>query len=140
MKERTYSISELAREFDITTRTIRFYEERGFISPRRIGQQRRYSNSDRVRIKLILRGKRIGLSLAESVEIIEMYEPRGNNMAQLQTLIERIAERRAQMIRQRADIDAMLDSLNEVEALCRSTLADRQADADVSAARARRTG
>ena len=126
MKERTYSISELAREFDITTRTIRFYEERGFISPRRIGQQRRYSNSDRVRIKLILRGKRIGLSLAESVEIIEMYEPRGNNMAQLQTLIERIAERRAQMIRQRADIDAMLDSLNEVEALCRSTLADRQ--------------
>ena len=69
-----------------------------------------------------------------------MYEPRGNNAAQLQTLIERIAERRAQMIRQRADIDAMLDSLNEVEALCRSTLADRQTEADVSAARARRTG
>ena len=140
MKDRTYSISELAREFDITTRTIRFYEERGFISPRRIGQQRRYSSTDRVRIKLILRGKRIGLSLAESVEIIEMYEPRGNNAAQLQTLIERIAERRAQMIRQRADIDAMLDSLNEVEALCRSTLADRQTEAHVSAARARRTG
>ena len=71
MGERSYSISELAREFGITTRTIRFYEEKGYIHPRREGRQRRYTPADRVRIKLILRGKRIGLSLAESVEIID---------------------------------------------------------------------
>jgi DNA-binding transcriptional MerR regulator len=127
MADRSYSISELAREFGITTRTIRFYEERGFVSPRRIGGQRRYSGADRVRIKLILRGKRIGLSLAESVEIIDMYEPHGNNAAQLQVLIQRIADRREQMLRQRADIDAMLDSLGEVDTLCRAALAEKTA-------------
>ncbi len=140
MNERTYSISELAREFDITTRTIRFYEERGFISPRRIGQQRRYTNADRVRIRLILRGKRIGLTLSESVEIIDMYDPSGSNAAQLQVLIARIADRREQMIRQRADIDAMLDSLDEVDGLCRSALADRQATPNNPIKKARRAG
>ncbi len=140
MSDRTYSISELAREFDITTRTIRFYEERGFIAPRRIGQQRRYSNADRVRIKLILRGKRIGLSLAESVEIIDMYDPSGSNAAQLQTLIERIAARREQMIRQREDIDDMLESLNDTESLCRSALAEKRSATGSSHSRTRRTG
>ena len=140
MTDQTYSISDLAREFDITTRTIRFYEERGYISPRRIGHQRRYTSADRVRIKLILRGKRIGLSLAESVEIIDMYEPSGNNAAQLQALIDRIAERREQMIRQRADIDAMLDSLSDVDALCRSALAEKQSAPGIPPTRARRAG
>lgn len=140
MSERTYSISELAREFDITTRTIRFYEERGFIAPRRIGQQRRYSSADRVRIKLILRGKRIGLSLAESVEIIDMYDPSGNNAAQLQTLIERIAARREQMILQREDIDAMLASLSDIDSLCRAALADKRSATGSSHSRTRRTG
>lgn len=140
MSDKTYSISELAGELEITPRTIRFYEERGFIRPRRIGQQRRYSSADRVRIKLILRGKRIGLSLAESVEIIDMYEPSGNNAAQLQALIERIAERRAQMIRQRADIDAMLESLREVDGLCRAALAEKASAHESPLAKTRRTG
>ncbi len=140
MNDKTYSISELAGELEITPRTIRFYEERGFICPHRIGQQRRYTSADRVRIKLILRGKRIGLSLAESVEIIDMYDPSGNNAAQLQTLIERIAERRAQMIRQRADIDAMLESLREVDGLCRAALAEKASAPDSTLVKTRRTG
>ncbi|MHA7817772.1 MAG: MerR family transcriptional regulator [Pseudohaliea sp.] len=127
MGERSYSISELAREFAITTRTIRFYEEKGYIHPRREGGQRRYTPADRVRIKLILRGKRIGLSLAESVEIIDMYEPGASNAAQLASLIERIKERRSQLLHQRADLDAMLESLDEVEGLCRDALEERRA-------------
>jgi len=131
--ERSYSISALAREFGITTRTIRFYEEKGYIHPRREGGQRRYTAADRVRIKLILRGKRIGLSLAESVEIIDLYEPGANNAAQLASLIERIAERRAQLTRQRDDLDAMLASLDEVETLCRGALDERRASDDARA-------
>jgi DNA-binding transcriptional MerR regulator len=132
--ERSYSISELAREFGITTRTIRFYEEKGYIHPHRDGQQRRYTAADRVRIKLILRGKRIGLSLAESVEIIDMYEPGASNAAQLASLIERIAERRTRLLRKRADLDAMLESLDEVEGLCRDALEDRRAEDSARAA------
>jgi DNA-binding transcriptional MerR regulator len=127
--ERSYSISELAREFGITTRTIRFYEEKGYIHPRRQGGQRRYTPADRVRIKLILRGKRIGLSLAESVEIIDMYQPGENNAAQLASLIDRIEARRAQLLRQRADLDAMLAGLDEVDGLCRDALAQRRGEA-----------
>ena len=129
MGERSYSISELAREFGITTRTIRFYEEKGYIHPRREGGQRRYTPADRVRIKLILRGKRIGLTLAESVEIIDMYQPGENNAAQLASLIERIEARRAQLVRQRADLDAMLASLDEVDSLCRDALEERRNEA-----------
>jgi DNA-binding transcriptional MerR regulator len=138
MGDDSYSISELAREFGITTRTIRFYEEKGYIHPHRDGQQRRYTAADRVRIKLILRGKRIGLSLDESVEIIDMYEPGASNAAQLESLIARIGERRAHLLRQRADIDATLKSLDEVETLCRGALADRRREGgDESPARRR---
>ena len=114
-----FSISELAREFDISTRTIRFYEEKGFIKPSREGQRRIYSTADRARIRLILRGKRIGLSLAESMEIINMYNPGESDAAQLDSLLERIAERRAALERQRQDLDDMLGALDEVEGLCR---------------------
>ncbi len=115
-----YSISELAREFDISTRTIRFYEERGYIQPERHGQKRIYSPADRARIRLILRGKRIGLSLAESVEIIDMYDSQGSDRAQLDSLLERISERRETLQQQQRDLDAMLGALDEVEALCLS--------------------
>jgi DNA-binding transcriptional MerR regulator len=82
-----------------------------------------------VRIKLILRGKRIGLSLAESVEIIDMYEPGASNAAQLESLIARVGDRRQQLLRQRADIDAMLGNLDEVETLCRDALQARRRSA-----------
>ena len=71
----TYTISDLARELDITTRAIRFYEEQGMLSPERRGQERIYSPRDKVSLKLILRGKRIGFSLAECRELIELYDP-----------------------------------------------------------------
>ncbi|MFV0275766.1 MAG: MerR family transcriptional regulator, partial [Parahaliea sp.] len=92
MPDRTYSISDLAGEFGVTTRTIRFYEEKGLVHPRRDGQKRLYSPADRVRIKLILRGKRIGMSLQESVEVIDLYDPEHSNEEQLHSLINTIRE------------------------------------------------
>lgn len=122
MSEQTYSISELAQEFGVTTRTIRFYEEKGLISPRREGQHRRYTPADRVRIKLILRGKRIGMSLDESAEVLGMYNP-ADNAGQLETLLGKVDERRERLLEQKRDIDAMLAGLDEVQALCRQALA-----------------
>jgi DNA-binding transcriptional MerR regulator len=121
----TYSISELANEFGITTRTIRFYEEKGLIAPKREGRKRLYSPADRVRIKLILRGKRIGMSLQESVDLIDMYDPQRNNEQQLQSLLANVDERRAALLQQRKDIDDMLAGLDEVQALCATALSKR---------------
>ena len=98
---RFHTISELAKEFDVTTRTIRFYEEKGLIHPGRDGQRRLYTPADRVRIKLILRGKRIGLTLAECVEVIDMYDPDHNNLEQLHSLIDKVAQRRALLLQQK---------------------------------------
>ena len=122
MAEQTYTISELAKEFDVTTRTIRFYEEKGYIQPLREGNRRLFSAADRVRIQLILRGKRIGLSLQESVEVIDMYDPKHNNAEQLHSLRLTVQERRALLERQQKDINDMLDGLAEVEAMCEQAL------------------
>ena len=123
MPEKTYTISELASEFGITTRAIRFYEEKGLVSPRREGSRRLFSPADRVRIKLILRGKRIGMTLDECVEVIDMYDPGNNNAEQLQTLLRSVDERRAKLLQQKKDIDDMLAGLDEVQNLCESALA-----------------
>ena len=123
MTGKTYSISDLAREFGVTTRTIRFYEEKGLVNPLREGQKRLYSNADRVRIKLILRGKRIGMTLRECVDFIDMYDPEHNNADQLRSLIEDVKSRRAQLLQQRQDLDAMLAGLDEVQGLCEASLA-----------------
>ena len=114
-KKKTYSIGELAREFDVTTRTIRFYEDQGLVSPSRRGQTRIYSPADRVTLKLILRGKRLGFSLAESKELIGMYQPQGDNRHQLLALQEKIHQRRAQLEQQLHDIQAMQQELDDVE-------------------------
>ena len=124
MSNQTYTISELAKEFGITTRTMRFYEEKGLISPRREGHKRLYSSADRVRIKLILRGKRIGMSLNESVEVIDMYDPEHNNADQLHSLISTVQHRRELLRQQKRDIDDMLNGLQEVQSLCESALDD----------------
>ena len=123
VSERTYTISELAKEFGVTTRTIRFYEEKGMISPLREGQKRLYTLADRVRIKLILRGKRIGMSLQECVEFIDMYDPEHNNTDQLHSLIADVKERRAVLLHQKKDIDAAIAGLDEVQSLCERALA-----------------
>ena len=111
----TYSISDLAKEFDITTRTIRFYEDKGLLSPSRRGQTRIYSAGDRTKLKLILRGKRLGFSLEQSGEIIKMYDPSSNNEEQLTTLCESIRKKREH---QQHDIGIMLLDLQESEERC----------------------
>ncbi len=118
----TYSISDLARELDITTRTIRFYEEQGMLTPERRGQERIYSARDKVTLKLILRGKRIGFSLAECRELIELYDPTGNHK-QLETFMRKIAERREQLRQQLLDIEQMQLELDTAEERCLSAMA-----------------
>ena len=122
MNRHHYTISELASEFDITPRTIRFYEEKGLLQPAREGQKRLFSASDRVRLNLILRGKRCGLSLEESRDIIDMYEPGQNNAEQLNSLLGKIEQRRGILQAQLADMRQMLDELDEVQARCEKAL------------------
>lgn len=119
----SYSISELAREFEVTPRTIRFYEAEGLIAPLRDGQRRIYRPRDRVRLKLILRGKRLGFSLKEIAEIIDLYDAPPGEVGQLETLLARIAARRADLAQKRADIEAAIAHLDGVAADCRGRLA-----------------
>jgi len=118
----TYSISDLADEFSVTTRTIRFYEEKRLLKPSREGTRRVYSPADRTKLRLILRGKRLGLSLNESAEIILMYGTEGSNHRQLQSLIAKIQEKRAELKRQQTDLKAMLRELTDAENKCRAAL------------------
>jgi DNA-binding transcriptional MerR regulator len=111
----TYSISDLAGEFDVTTRTIRFYEEKSLLDPRREGTRRIYSPADRTKLRLILRGKRLGFSLDESAEIILMYGTPGNNRKQLEKLVAKIQEKHAELKRQQNDLRAMLKELTGAE-------------------------
>lgn len=120
-QEITYSIGELARDFDVTTRTIRFYEEAGLLNPAREGQQRVYTDADRVKLKLILRGKRLGFSLSESRGIIEMYDPESGNKKQINALISKIQERREQLNEQMREIHLMMVELDEAEKRCLDT-------------------
>lgn len=118
MSSQTYSISDLARELDITTRAIRFYEEQGLLSPERRGQERIYSPRDKVSLKLILRGKRIGFSLAECRELIELYDPTRGNQKQLHSMLAKITERREQLEQQLLDIEQMKLELDTAEERC----------------------
>jgi DNA-binding transcriptional MerR regulator len=118
----TYSISDLAKEFDITTRTIRFYEDKDLLSPTRNGQTRIHSSVDSTNLKLILRDKRLGFSLDQSHQIIQMYEPNQNNVAQLITLISDIREKRDQLERQLHDTEAMKIDRQESEERCLEAL------------------
>ncbi len=118
----TFTISELSREFDITTRTIRFYEDKDLLHPQRNGQARIYSPADRTTLKLILRGKRLGFTLDESREIIELYKPSSDNREQLNKLISKIHERRALLEQQRMDIELMLLDLQASEERCNESL------------------
>ena len=113
-----FSISQLSKEFDITTRSIRHYEDIGLLSPARRGQTRIYSPADRTRLKLILRGKRLGISLEDSREIIDMYEPGKTNLDQLKKLIDAIQQQRIKLNRQLDDITKLLKDLNKAETDC----------------------
>jgi len=110
-----FSISELAREFDVTPRAIRFYEDQGLLSPRRDGQRRIYTLRDRTRLKLTLRGKRLGLTLAEIRELIDMYEPGRDDRPQLERFSEVLETHRRSLLQQRADIEAQLGEIQTFE-------------------------
>lgn len=118
----TYTISQLAAEFDVTTRTIRFYEEKGLLTPTRRGQHRIYNAADRVRLQLILRGKRAGLSLDESCEVIDMYDPGSDNVEQYHALLQKVDEKQQQLESQIKDIEYLLVGLQEVRDRCNNAL------------------
>ena len=122
--KKTYSISDLADEFNVTPRTIRFYEEKGYLTPRREGTRRIYSPPDHTRLRLILRGKRLGLSLDETAELIKMYGSQSGNRKQLETFITRIGEKRAELERKQRDLEVMLNDLQSVEQKCHIALAE----------------
>ena len=123
-----YSIGDLSREFGVTTRTIRFYEDQGLLSPTRDGQNRIYAVRDRVRLKLILRGKRLGFSLKEINKLIELYDAPEGEAEQLRSFIEKIRARRGELLVQKQDIEHVLDELNTLEQRC-ADLLEAQPDA-----------
>lgn len=122
----SYGISELAREFGITPRAIRFYENRGLLAPRREGQRRIYSRRDRTRLKLTLRGKRIGMTLAEIKEVFDLYDMAHGEERQLERYLEILQEKREALLRQRQDLDDALAELEESARRCRQVLEQRQ--------------
>ncbi len=118
----TYGIAELAREFGVTARTIRHYEDEGLIAPLRDGQRRVYRPRDRTRLRLILRGRRLGFALAEVREIVDLYDAAPGETGQLELLLAKIAGRRAELEAKRADIEATLADLETVSKNCHKRL------------------
>jgi DNA-binding transcriptional MerR regulator len=122
----TYTISDLAREFDLTTRAIRFYEDMGLLQPERSGpggRNRIYSPRDRTRLKLTLRAKRLGLSLTEAKDIIEMYDSPRDTGPQLRKFLTILAQHRQQLEEQMAELQANLDEVRTHEREARALLA-----------------
>lgn len=117
-----YSIGELSKEFDITTRSIRFYEDQGLLLPARKGQTRIYNQRDRVRLKLILRGKRLGFSLAETGRLFELYDADKSSAKQLSSMMDLIYQKKNDLKQQLDDINAVLIELNDLEDNCRNIL------------------
>ena len=125
--ERTvFSISDLAREFDVTPRAIRFYEAEGLLSPARQGQRRIYSLRDRTRLKLTLRGKRLGLTLSEIREIVDMYDTGRDERPQLEKFLAVLDAHKRQLEQQRVDIEAQLSEIGLFEKRCRRLLAEQK--------------
>ncbi len=123
----TFAISDLAREFDITPRTIRFWEDQGILSPQREGNKRVFTRRDRARLKMALRGKRLGLSLAEIKDLIGMYASTEDETPQLLECLRIMDRRRAALQQQREDIEAMLGEIAQFETLCQDELTRRGA-------------
>ncbi|SCK29077.1 MerR family DNA-binding transcriptional regulator [Vogesella sp. LIG4] len=123
--DRTFSISELAQEFDVTTRAIRFYEAEGLLSPAREGQRRIYTRRDRVRLMLTLRGKRIGLSLQEIRELFELYDAANTDEPQLKKFIDLLSSREQQLKRQMQDLQLVLKEIGQVRGQCEEWLHTR---------------
>jgi DNA-binding transcriptional MerR regulator len=128
--KQTYTIGELAEEFGITSRTLRLYEEEGLLDPRREGTRRIYNERNRVRLRLILRGKRLGWSLSEIRESFQLYDSSLGEEAQLEWMLDKLQNRRETLIAQREDIDSALQDLEQVEANAHQALQDIRAGQD----------
>ena len=129
-KEITYSISELAHEFDVTPRTIRYYEDEGLLTPLREGQTHIYSHRDKIRLKLTLRGKRLGFSLAEIRELFDMYDTDKSSKTQLHSMIQLIDEKRDALRQQLEDIQMVMAELEAAEQRCVNSLNSLKTGAD----------
>ncbi|MEJ8813467.1 MerR family DNA-binding transcriptional regulator [Variovorax ureilyticus] len=123
MPSQTFTIGELAKEFDLTTRAIRFYEDMGLLAPERAGLQRIYSSRDRARLTLTLRAKRLGLTLTEAKEILDMYDSPRDTAAQLQRFLGVLGNHRQQLEAQLTDLQANIDEIRAQEKKARAALA-----------------
>ena len=121
-RRETFTITELADEFALTTRAIRFYEDQGLLSPERRGTRRIYTQRERVRLKLVLRGKRLGMSLADISGILDLYDVDHSERPQLMKFLEVLAARRVLLEQQREDIDVVLEEISTIERDCRKRL------------------
>lgn len=123
---RRFSISELAKEYGVTPRAIRHYEDEGLLSPERKGQARIYYTRDRTRLRLILRGRRLGFSLQEIKEFLDLYDADPSEVTQLKYFLVKVGERRQMLLRQRDDIDATLEELDQIENNCSEVLQQKE--------------
>jgi len=128
--ERHFTIRDLADEFGCTHRTIRFYEDQGLLKPRREGQARIFSHRDRARLSLILRGRRLGFSIAEIAEMLNLYDADPGHVRQLKLALEKGRARLAQLERQRADIETAIAELRELESIVVEKLRQQGATAE----------
>lgn len=126
MNATTYSIGELAAEFGLTTRALRFYEQQGLLRPRRMGQRRVYRRGERTRLKLILRGKRLGMALAEIKELCALYELVQGEERQPERYLEILEEKRQMLLRQRQDVEDALTELEESKRRCQTILKQKR--------------
>lgn len=123
----TFTIGELAREFGVTLRTLRFYEDKGLINPRREGTTRVYSRRDRARLRLVLMGKRVGFSLSEIREMLDLYDLRDGQVPQMRTAVDRFNQQIAVLERQKRDIEQALDDLKRTISVVTGMLREREA-------------
>lgn len=119
-----YSITEMTREFDISTRTLRFYEDEGLIHPERRGRTRLYRTADRHLIAQVLRGRRIGFTIAEIREIIQVYNEPPGEVGQLKLLMKKVEEKRDSLRQKRKDIDETIGELDSIEEACLNRMAE----------------
>lgn len=132
-RERTYSITELCREFNVTPRTLRFYEQKGLLAPARRGWTRLFSYRDRARLQLILRGKKVGFSLEEIKEMLELYNLKDGQLTQLRVAATKFRERREALQQQRVEVEEAMEELEKTITLIDSLLKEREGSAPRSA-------
>jgi DNA-binding transcriptional MerR regulator len=120
-----FTVTKLATDLGVTARTIRFYEDKGLITPSRAGSTRVYTHRDRARMKLILRGKRLGFTLREIKEFLELYVPGGSQVAQTRKLLKAVRHRLDELEEQRLALEQTLDELREIEATATTLLQEQ---------------